>query len=300
MQIKNFPSFNRTHLLAIRLAVLGGSLYFIFTHVLLEKPAFSFENLPENSRMAILSVSILMIVNWALEGLRWKLSLASHQLISFSEAMSTVLAGLAMNWMFPFTTGDVLARLAPSKDRYQTTSAIALNRGIMLFMTLVFGGYGAWTYSSTFFSIEWSAVMVVFAVILLLITLRSKARRFLVYFQSIDIGTLSIIIGLSIVRYSVFTLQFFILLKVFMHHVSSLIIFGGIGWIFLVRSFLPSLLGGIGLREASGILYFSNVVQDLSLVVIPIFLLWFINIVIPSLAGLLGFLKLRAFAKSAV
>ena len=99
--------------------------------------------LPIYSAGIISLVCLLMIINWYLEALRWKYSIQTFEAISIKEACKAVLAGLALNWVLPFTSGDLIARIAKHQDKYQATSAAMLNRGIMLLLTFLLGSYGA-------------------------------------------------------------------------------------------------------------------------------------------------------------
>ncbi|MEP5612372.1 MAG: hypothetical protein ABJP45_08985, partial [Cyclobacteriaceae bacterium] len=114
---------------------------------------------------------------------------------------------------------------------------------------------------------------------------RVARGRFSQYFLVLNRKTIWKIILLSVGRYGIFFLQFVILISIFNPELAVFTIFSGIAWIFLVRSVLPSLFGGVGLREASALFFFQNIVTDSLSVVFPVFVLWILNTAIPSLIG---------------
>lgn len=234
-----------------------------------------------------------MMINWYLEALRWKISNVSSESITVRRAFTEVLSGLAMNWVLPATSGDFVARVISKKDKYRATSAILLNRLMMLALTSIFGVFGALHYTGLTFQIEYQFLLVPALLLILVFTLRNYLKRFLDYFHELDGKIYWKVTLLSVVRYSVFTLQYLILLHLFLPSVSIKMTIAGIGWIFAARSVVPSFFGGVGVREASAFLFFYGLVTDLSLVIIPVFILWLLNTVLPSLIGLILIWKLR-------
>ncbi len=236
----------------------------------------------------------LMILNWYLEILRWKISVNVVEGISFKQAVIDVLGGLTMNWILPFTTGDFIARIVSKKDKYQTSAAILLNRAIMLSLTLVIGVYGvSWLLEDQF---DWYYVLGSLMLVLFVLTAIYKVlpKKINSYFKGLEKQILLRILGISVGRYMVFFLQFIILLKLFNLDLSIELLAAGIGWIFFVRSSIPSLLGGLGLRETSALIFFKDTVNDLGTIVFPVFILWLLNTALPSIIGAIMLWKLKS------
>lgn len=296
MQIKN----NRANILqnpwligAIKVVLLVGCLYFIFTK--LQNQSFDLKEIewPDKFWITVAFVSVLMILNWYLEALRWKISVKSFESISMSEAWRTILGGLALNWVLPFTSGDLVARIAQQSDKYKATAAAMLNRVIMLCFTLMLGLYGVNRLAISYEWNIWSIGLVLLGVVIGILVLRKRIRRFLIYFQELKRSTFLLITSISFIRYVVFVVQFYLLLPLFFPLLNAELIVAGIGWVFLVRSVLPLFFGGVGVREASGILFFEPYVADIQLIIVPIFLIWIINTVIPSIAGLIFIMRFK-------
>ncbi len=258
-----------------------------------EEVNFSMVELPETLSSTLAIVIFLMIANWFMEVLRWKESVKIFEPISTQDAWVVVLSGLSLNWVLPFTTGDLLSRISQFQDKYKATSAAILNRGIMLSFTLIIGLYGVSKLATQYEVNGWFALAIIFGVPLLKKLLKGPLDRFLQYFKNLNWSTLIRITCLSVLRYIVFTFQFYLLLSVFLPELPGGLLVAGIGWIFLVRSALPLFLGGLGVREASGILFFEPHVLNLQMIVIPVFLIWIINTVVPSFIGLIFIWRLR-------
>ena len=253
----------------------------------------SYVEWPRDFGIYLFIVVALTVVNWSLEAIRWKVSVEVFEVVSLKDSLLVVLSGLALNWVLPFTSGDAIVRWASLRDKYKTTSAMLLNRGIMLAITTVFGVYSIWFYSSSLLEFNLVIPLLIIGLFVLLFVARKSVGRFLSYFKQLRRVVLTKVIFLSVLRYFVFVVQFLMLLKVFLPTTSNAILLAGIGWVFFFRSAIPAFFGGLGLRETTGIIFFSDHIADLSLVVVPIFLLWLVNNAIPSVIGAIGLFRIQ-------
>lgn len=279
-------------ILLVKILLMVGCLYFLV--VKLQDQAIDYSQLTFSKEftLVLFIVLVLMFFNWYLEAIRWKISLDSLEVISMKEAWIMVLSGLALNWIFPLASGDLFARISHQKDKYQATSAVIMNRSIMLFFTLIFGFYGM-SYLPIQYELSWWIFIFLVFVMMISFLFRNYLHRFIRYYTDLTQRTFLKLIGLSLVRYIVFVFQYYLLIVYFLPDLASDLIVAGIGWMFLVRSILPSILGGVGVREASGIIFFESWVDNLQWIVIPVFLIWLINMVIPSLVGLVLVWKMK-------
>jgi len=99
--------------------------------------------------------------------------------------------------------------------------------------------------------------------------------------------------GLSVLRYAIFTVQFTVLIHVFLPEIALDVAMLGVGWTFLFRTVIPSLFGNFGVREASAMMFFEPLVNDMTLILFPCLLIWFINTVVPSIFGAFALLSLN-------
>lgn len=293
MQIKdNYLNHTSSLWLWIKIAIAVLALFFVYEQFEAEHIDFWSVAWPINSVLVMAVVFSLMMINWSLEAIRWKASISVFEGVSFIDSLKSVLGGIALNWILPFTTGDALYRLAERQDKYKTAAAILINRGIMLLITLAYGLTSVWYYTNSLIDFNFLVLFVPLIGIIVVWQLRKRINRFLTYFKQIGMSELLFVLGVSVLRYVIFVFQFFLLLNLFLPELSIETLLLGIGWVFFFKSVLPSVFGGVGIREASGLVFFSSV-SDPSLVVIPIFLIWLINSAIPSLCGLIAIWSFR-------
>lgn len=261
-----------------RFVVLLGCGCFIYSE-LKERSDISLE-ISASQWQVIALVFVLSFANWALEIWRWKFSLGQLKPCGWKEATSQVLAGQCLNWVFPFTGGDLIARLYPHEDRKSVGALIYFNRGFMLFFTIVLGCFGLYSFYEEFNHYQSGLIIGLTGMGVLSWGIYRLAQRM----ANLQLGFLSGLLGISFLRYSVFTFQIFILLWSFYPDLDSAILLGGIGWTFLFRSVVPSLFGNLGVREASALVYFDQF-ADGTLVIVPALIIWAINTVLPSAIG---------------
>ncbi|MFY0600461.1 MAG: flippase-like domain-containing protein [Cyclobacteriaceae bacterium] len=238
-----------------------------------------------------LIVLLLMPVNWCLEALRWQISLPEEK-IPFRESLKIVLRGLAMNWMLPFATGDLTSRITESRGKKISMVALGYNRLTILFITVVYGAFSIAFFTESNDALYYLAPLLsVLLLVLILIISRNSFLGLPTQFLNSFIAWRVVL--LTLLRYCIFTLQFYLLISFFNPDLSSFIVTMGIGWVFMFRSFIPSLFGNLGVREASSILFFQPYIEDLSLIMLPCLLIWLINTVIPSLVGVIPIITFR-------
>ena len=250
----------------------------------------------------LLAVLLLMPVNLSLESLRWKYILDQDERVSFRNALQGVLAGLAFGLVTPRAIGDYAGRLMSvrTSEKAKYVGPLMISRVSLLMWTLAFGSLGAW------FMLGKIAALVCFLagpVTLLTCYILVKSVQFpgRPYVEMLlrglkDLGwkQLGVLSGLGFLRYLVFSLQFYFLLSQAVP-LEPVLIAGGIAWIFLAKSVLPSInfLGDLGVREFSAVYFFSFFAVDTAPVIASSLLIWSVNIAIPALAGSILLLKNR-------
>lgn len=272
----------------LRILILGTCTWVIWNAVS-DRWTFDFK-FTNDQVWLILLVVALMPINWGLEVWRWKVSLDSIEKASWKEASRQVFSGLALNWILPFTSGDLIARLTPNADRKRVTLLIIYNRLVMLSLTIIFGIYGIYRFSQTLLhSYDWGlfigSIAAFFTIIVVGIWLKPISTRSWDWLFPVAIT--------SIFRYFIFTIQFTVLFYAFIPHVSLYVILAGVGWTFFFRSLIPSLFGNLGVREVGALVFFESYVSEPALILIPSLLIWLINTVAPSVLGLYYILKFR-------
>lgn len=216
---------------------------------------------------------VLMPINWHLEIKKWQLLTSSENRSTYQEAFSTVLRGLAYNIFIPFTVGDALSRYSRQRTLAENSKLILLSRGSSLMVTLIFG-FGA---LALIFGLTWPYLLAICALVVIGYYITKS------HFDEDLLIKISLISG---VRYLVFSVQFLILLYFFNSNLSLDVIMSGIFIGYLVKSLVPSMLGGLGIRELSMITFFEPHVSNLNCILVPSLLLWIINLALPSIMGI--------------
>ena len=99
---------------------------------------------------------------------------------------------------------------------------------------------------------------------------------------------------ISILRYVVFSTQFALLIKMLIPELSFLEVFVGISLMYLFTTLIPtSVLGEVGIRGSVAIAIFQFYTAEVSIIFQISIVIWFINIVVPTLAGALVLLSIR-------
>ena len=224
-------------------------------------------------------VSIMMLINWYLEAVKWRICLLPITPISKKDSIKGVLSGLTLNCILPFTMGDFVGRVLGLPKNKRILQALLLNRISSLGITILFGLVGvAYLYET-----RWTFLLL-FCLFLFLVPLVAKSgnKIFRVYSHK-ELLNLYLY---SIIRYLVFSIQFFVLLKFFLYDFPWETFLMGIPVIFLIKTVAPSLLGAFGIREAAALWVFQPSGDQVTYLLAACLMLWLLNIIVPSLLGL--------------
>ncbi|MFT6854497.1 MAG: hypothetical protein ACJA0X_000461 [Cyclobacteriaceae bacterium] len=280
MQVTHTTDYFKKHIWT-GFKIIGTTVIFVLIALkILESPIALNEFAANGVGTTVPLVLLLSIVNWLLEAQKWRLAVPSEKL-SLKDAVKIVLGGQAMNWIMPYATGDFLVRLARVKDRYSVAKSALMIRFMSLIITISLGTVSI-LYFFQILDELWSAVL--FTVFCGIIISSFNFLKSLERFNSL--------INITILRYFVFTCQLYLLIDLYID-LSALQIFFGVGWIFFFKTFTPGILGKAGIREASGMVFFENMLPQTSIIIIPCFLIWLINSVLPSIIGVLILMRSR-------
>jgi hypothetical protein len=280
--------------------------------ILLLGKAFLFEN-----GVLIFSLFLgLAFLNWALEGLKWKVILSSHSPVPFSLAFKSVLAGAASGIFTPNRIGEIFGRLSVLPSRFLLNNIIPFGMISSFSALLVTGTFGwfALIFLPAFFHefkpentgslellVSVASYALVASVILLWIFLLVLRPRFmnkfkakwlqnLAHFRAFSIRTWTLAFTISFLRYLIFFFQTALVLYWF-----GIVGFSPGSFLLIpVFFFCISLLPGI--RGSIALFVFSMVSDDSPAILLAVFLIWLVNIGLPALVGtyFISSLKLKS------
>ena len=273
----------------------------------------------------LLVVFILMIVNWSTEAFKWKLSVQRIQKVSFFTAFKAILSGTSFSVTTPNRVGEYFGRVLYMDDgnRLKAISLTIAGSMSQLIVTLVMGWLGLLLLrgsieSGHILSGIWLQAMIygVFFVIVILtvfyfrLSLIIKVidrlpgiRKYTWLIQGLEDfnATLMLqLLSLSAVRFLVFIIQYYLLFRLFGVDVTWWQGLWAVSVSFLVMAVIPtialftdlSLRGQVSLKLLG---LFSTNNLGISLASASI---WFINLIVPALAGSLLILSIKKIFKN--
>lgn len=270
-----------------------------------------------NYHLIILAV-LLAFANWSLESLKWKILMSPFRHFSFLKSLKTIFAGIAAGIITPLQLGEYFGR-AISVDKTQSwrsfyatfAGSIAQNMA-----TLLFGLAGLFFILKNYYEIDryitYPLVFIGFTGVIIValiyynigITLNLAHRMGLskivnrisgkrekvhkIYTKKI----LNKVLILSMLRYAVFTVQFLLLLIFFGLDNAGISTVSGISSVFLLQTGVPlPPVANFMARAEIAILVFEQLSANKIMILASSFSLWLINLVLPSLIGLILIVK---------
>ena len=262
-------------------------------------------------RFLILSI-MLMPVNWFLESKKWQILMSPHVALSLNDALKTVLSGIALGIATPARIGEYGGRLLTSDPNHkpQVISATLLGSIAQNLCNVVMGLVFSYYFLKSIFNVTYSdhitfsiAVGLQIGILIFIYYKLPKVAKFVERFlkwkyflkissklKSLDLYTVPLlnkIILISLLRYSIYFIQYLLILKFLGVQNDFLELSGGIASIYLIQTGipLPAFLSILARGELAILVWSSLGIVELTALVAT-FILWFVNLIFPSLVGL--------------
>ena len=272
----------------------------------------------------IYAALLLVPINWGLEARKWQVLVKPVEAISFLNAFKAILAGLAFSMITPNRIGEYGGRvlyvheghrwkafsltIIGSLSQLIVTLSIGLS-GLLFLLTNPLTASGIANYHIWISVMLYGTLLVTAFLVLLYFRLGQiikwvekipKARPFLQHITVIEDLPVTILlrtISLSFLRYIIFVFQYILLLQLFNVEATILHSFWLISVLYLILAITPTIaLAEAGIRGQVSLLLFTLVSANKFGIVGAATAIWFINLVIPALAGSLLFLSLKIFS----
>ena len=290
--------------------------------IIIFKSVFTLKNI-----WKLTALFVLLCANWGIESRKWQLLMKPVESVSFLTSVKAILSGLALSLFLPNGFGEYPARALYMKEGNRLRS-VALNiAGSMaqLIITLI-AGLLSLTYlrnytwqkqpqmhGLSFLWLDGIISMITLGTILLIIIyfrlswltqLFEKipfVYKYKLFIQSLETfhwKELTRILYLSFLRFLVFVVQYIIVLQLFHVKISVTDAVCTTCVLFLILAILPTIpFADIGIRSEAGSQLFGLITPDIFGVVATTSLVWFVNLIIPSIAGSLFLLNVKIFGK---
>ncbi len=261
----------------------------------------------------LITAGVGTIVNWGLEASKWQRLLSHTEPVSFGRAFRGVLTGVSFTLFTPNRIGEYLGRiwhLSPA-SRGAAVSLSVAGGVAQLFVTALFGmcafeflwrgGFNIMSLTDHALAINfvrfigWSTTMV----LLLLYFNLGEVGNFLSrikWIRSIQpllealtkfsFTELSVVLGLSFLRYLVFLLQYYFLFQFFGVELGLSHSFFTVAFLFLALALIPGVaLAELGVRGQLSLWVVGAFSTNSLGIVLTATTIWFINLILPALVG---------------
>lgn len=299
-----FKLYKQFWFLLIKLSIVFGAGFFIYqrlrtnelwqSEVLFEQ----LETLFYSNWKSLFLLFTMSFINWFFEILKWQTLVKSVQNISFYKALSQSLSSHTLSLITPFKVGEYggKALYFPKNLRKKVLVLNLIGNLAQLLVTLLVGLVGLYYFFTHFnvtinpHKIRRIGYVVAFIILAFFSVQKMKKsayyRRAILFYSKLEWTIKFKTLFYSLVRYLVFSHQFYLLLHIFNtgipYPTAMMLIFS----MYFIATMLPVIsLFDFVIKGSIAIYLFSFVqVNELTIVLIST-LLWFLNFALPALVG---------------
>jgi uncharacterized membrane protein YbhN (UPF0104 family) len=270
----------------------------------------------------IVAVIVLMIVNWSIEAVKWKLAVKAIQPVSFLKAFRAVLSGVSFSVSMPNRVGEYLGRVLYMEEgnKLKTISITIVASISQLIITLFMGCIG-WLFmgsvieekqlvSSIWFQVilyGMIAVTIVLTLFYFRLSLLIKwvdrlpgSRRFAYLVKALEDFNATLLLrllSLSALRFVVFIVQYYLLFRLFDVDISWWQTFWAVSVSFVVMAVIPSITLIEPVQRGTVMVMILGLYSLNTLGIgFTATGIWFINLIVPAAVGsllILGITKMK-------
>jgi len=267
--------------------------------------------LKSNLRVVLVVVLPLMVVNWGIETIKWRSIVNAFEHMSLISAIRSVLCGVALAIVTPGRVGEYGGRLVGISKQNKSKAVIAnvISSISQNVVNVSIGLVGMIAYCVNFLEMNYTTTVAICSIasigLMIMVFLYFRLDlidHFLARYKHYKISSwilkhtgflseytrdqLLNILGLSFLRYAVYTSQYVILIMVCGVTNDPYHALLGVSVIFFIQSGLPlpPMLSVLA-RGEMAIWIWSVFSINVAAILTATFLLWMINLVIPTIAG---------------
>jgi hypothetical protein len=269
---------------------------------------------------------LLVPANWLLEAIKWRELMRPLQEIPLRRAFRAILAGVAFAVNTPNRIGEYGGRVLYIEDgkRWKAVLLTIVGSYGQLLVTMVIGVMGWWWivfhaaelniavhFRSDLEGVNWIAIILttISAVFLLGYFRLSWLVRFFHWMPSLDklarffesierlpVRILLRVLGWSLLRYVVFVIQYILLLQSVGVVTGWITAWWLISVLYLCLAVIPTIaLAELGIRGQLALFLFGLISNNALGILTASFGIWFINLVLPAIAGSMMMIGIRIF-----
>jgi len=288
----------------------------------LEESWFSIRRSFQSYKITYLVLAlILIVVNWGLETWKWMISVRTFYPVKFLQAFKAVLSGVSFSVTMPNRVGEYLGRIMylPEGNRLKTISVTLVGSFAQLLITIIIGTLGLIILKPSLLlqfpqlKIWYQFIvygMIILVAVMLLIYfnvagtvnlfnrwIRNQKYVYLVEaLRKFHTALLIQMLVLSFLRYLIFVIQYILIFHLFEVNVAADTIATVMSVVFLAMAVIPSIaLVEVWLRGEISIKLMGLFSLNTLGIGFTSVTVWFINLILPAIAGSLLLLSLRVF-----
>ncbi len=317
--------------------IIGPVLFLVLSFSIYKKIKAQ-ENLPETWNVLkeslyeqwplLLLMIALMIVNWTFEAKKWQILISPVQRVSLFKGFKAVLSGLSFGLFIPNGMGEYLGRMLYLNEGNRLKSIAVSFMGSLsqLLITLITGVLGLYylmfvkdinVAGATGLSFIWFKALLyaVFIAIAFFLFLYFKIGWVSGFFQNIpfvykhrfliealktfDTPTLFKVLFVSLLRFSVFVLQYLLMFYLFKVEIALASAISSICVMFLLIAIVPTIpIAELGVRGEISLIIFGMLSTNTIGILSATVLIWLINLIAPAMIGSLFVLSVKVFKKN--
>lgn len=306
----------------IRILIFGGLMLVLYKQLFgNEKIDIAYEHFLINfhgNYLVLLCVILLMMANWGIESIKWKLLIDKLHPISWMDAAEGILFGVTFSLFTPSRIGEFGGRVfALNTERKEAIVSTILGSLAQIVVNLSIGALGLLLYAVFFENID-SYLLFAFVFIYLLMAaavhfcfynvdvVSNKFSNFpflkkaYKYIHIIDLYSNKDFLRLevlSLIRYGIYCLQFVLLLKFFGFRIPVGTAMVLVAAIFFVQTINPVNIALIdfGFRGNVAAYFLTGFTDNPIAIIATTVTLWFINLIIPAIVGGVSALRFKFF-----
>ncbi len=307
--------------------MLALTIWFIYERIfttknLLEIGDYFESHLFDTSRLWMFVFSlILMLFNWGVEAVKWRLLILKIENISIAQSFKAILSGVTVSVFTPNRIGEYAGRVVyiHNADRIKAALITVITSLSQLIITLLLGSLALLFYLidyhgdiigdlSIYIGVQLYIVFFVLSLLVFLNTsvislilskikfLADRFKKYIDVFAYYSQLELAQTLLLSLIRYLIFSIQYYLLLRFFDVDITIAQALILIPVYFITLTAIPSItLAELGIREVVAITVFSVVAENELGMVSTSFVIWLINLALPALIGMIFVLRAKLF-----
>lgn len=264
----------------------------------------------------IILVVFLMIVNWTLEAKKWQLLLKGTEKFGLLKSLQSVLTGVAVSVLTPNRVGEYMGRILYLRNvnKIQGIMVTIVGSFAQLIVTGIFGLFGLGYYMIHVQCAQWLMILFAFSIVLCILltylffhlenviqlterfSFLKKLKIYLEVIHRFHRKQLYQILGLSLIRYMIYSFQFLILLYVCLVHTPIFVTLCTVWLIFWAMAIVPTItIAEMGIRGETALYFLLPLSVNQVGIISSTILLWLLNLIIPALIGCLFVYKMKIY-----